>query len=142
MVGNIEFLARSEDTLDPAQRARIYWSQSRLHTLKGDQDAARRRGDAAAALDLADATRHHASLAVGASPRAALGLRPPGPSPRGIRNCIAFQFQIAPPGIRAESDVRFDIARQKKTRAILPLSGSFRAVLTRCHSMTDLTAMP
>ena len=35
-------LARSEDTLDPAQRARIYWSQSRLHTLKGDQDAAAR----------------------------------------------------------------------------------------------------
>jgi len=35
-------LARSEDTLDPAQRARIYWSQSRLHSLKGDQDAASR----------------------------------------------------------------------------------------------------
>lgn len=35
-------LARSKDTLEPAQRARIYWSQSRLHTLKGDQDAAAR----------------------------------------------------------------------------------------------------
>lgn len=35
-------LARSTDTLDPSQRARIYWSQSRLHTLKGDQDAAAR----------------------------------------------------------------------------------------------------
>lgn len=35
-------LARSRDTLEPAQRARIYWSQSRLHTLKGDQDAAAR----------------------------------------------------------------------------------------------------
>ena len=29
-------------TVDPAQRARIYWSQSRLHTLKGNQDAAAR----------------------------------------------------------------------------------------------------
>ena len=35
-------LAQSKDTLDPAQRARLYWSQSRLHTLKGDQDAAAR----------------------------------------------------------------------------------------------------
>lgn len=35
-------LARTADTLDPAQRARIYWSQSRLHTLKGNQDAAAR----------------------------------------------------------------------------------------------------
>ena len=35
-------LARSKDMLDPAQRARIYWSQSRLHTLKGDHDAAAR----------------------------------------------------------------------------------------------------
>jgi tetratricopeptide (TPR) repeat protein len=35
-------LAQSRDTLDPAQRARLYWSQSRLHTLKGDQDAAAR----------------------------------------------------------------------------------------------------
>ncbi len=35
-------LAQSKDTLDPAQRARMYWSQSRLHTLKGDQDAAAR----------------------------------------------------------------------------------------------------
>jgi tetratricopeptide (TPR) repeat protein len=35
-------LARSRDTLEPSQRARIYWSQSRLHTLKGDQDAAAR----------------------------------------------------------------------------------------------------
>ncbi|MDQ3065700.1 MAG: tetratricopeptide repeat protein [Actinomycetota bacterium] len=35
-------LARSEKTVEPAERARIYWSQSRLHTLKGDQDAAAR----------------------------------------------------------------------------------------------------
>lgn len=35
-------LARNNEALDPAQRARIYWSQSRLHTLKGDQDAAAR----------------------------------------------------------------------------------------------------
>jgi len=35
-------LAQSKNTLDPAQRARLYWSQSRLHTLKGDQDAAAR----------------------------------------------------------------------------------------------------
>lgn len=33
-------LARAAAVTDPAQRARIYWSQSRLHTLKGDQDAA------------------------------------------------------------------------------------------------------
>jgi tetratricopeptide (TPR) repeat protein len=35
-------LSRTPPTLDPAQRARIYWSQSRLHTLKGNQDAAAR----------------------------------------------------------------------------------------------------
>jgi tetratricopeptide (TPR) repeat protein len=35
-------LARTPSTADPAQRARIYWSQSRLHTLKGNQDAAAR----------------------------------------------------------------------------------------------------
>ena len=35
-------LARTPQTVDPAQRARIYWSQSRLHTLKGNQDAAAR----------------------------------------------------------------------------------------------------
>ena len=35
-------LARTPATVDPAQRARIYWSQSRLHTLKGNQDAAAR----------------------------------------------------------------------------------------------------
>lgn len=35
-------LARAGDTVDPAQRARLYWSQSRLHTLKGNQDAAAR----------------------------------------------------------------------------------------------------
>ena len=35
-------LARTPTTVDPAQRARIYWSQSRLHTLKGNQDAAAR----------------------------------------------------------------------------------------------------
>ena len=35
-------LARTPPTVDPAQRARIYWSQSRLHTLKGNQDAAAR----------------------------------------------------------------------------------------------------
>lgn len=35
-------LARTPGTMDPAQRARIYWSQSRLHTLKGNQDAAAR----------------------------------------------------------------------------------------------------
>lgn len=35
-------LARTPHTVDPAQRARIYWSQSRLHTLKGNQDAAAR----------------------------------------------------------------------------------------------------
>lgn len=35
-------LAQTADTPDPAQRARIYWSQSRLHTLKGNQDAAAR----------------------------------------------------------------------------------------------------
>jgi tetratricopeptide (TPR) repeat protein len=35
-------IAQSRDTLDPSQRARLYWSQSRLHTLKGDQDAAAR----------------------------------------------------------------------------------------------------
>lgn len=35
-------LARVGDTVDPAQRARLYWSQSRLHTLKGNQDAAAR----------------------------------------------------------------------------------------------------
>jgi tetratricopeptide (TPR) repeat protein len=37
-----EALARASTTVDPAQRARIYWSQSRLHTLKGNQDAAAR----------------------------------------------------------------------------------------------------
>ena len=35
-------LARTPRALDPAQRALIYWSQSRLHTLKGNQDAAAR----------------------------------------------------------------------------------------------------
>jgi tetratricopeptide (TPR) repeat protein len=35
-------LARTSHTVDPAQRARLYWSQSRLHTVKGDQDAAAR----------------------------------------------------------------------------------------------------
>lgn len=35
-------LARTPSHADPAQRARIYWSQSRLHTLKGNQDAAAR----------------------------------------------------------------------------------------------------
>lgn len=35
-------LARTPTTVDPAQRARIYWSQSRLHTLKGNQEAAAR----------------------------------------------------------------------------------------------------
>jgi tetratricopeptide (TPR) repeat protein len=35
-------LARTADTADPAQRARLYWSQSRLHTLKGNQEAAAR----------------------------------------------------------------------------------------------------
>jgi tetratricopeptide (TPR) repeat protein len=35
-------LARTTAVVDPAQRARIYWSQSRLHTLKGNQDAAAR----------------------------------------------------------------------------------------------------
>lgn len=35
-------LARTPTHVDPAQRARIYWSQSRLHTLKGNQDAAAR----------------------------------------------------------------------------------------------------
>ncbi|HUQ23141.1 MAG TPA: tetratricopeptide repeat protein [Gaiellaceae bacterium] len=35
-------LARMPGTADPAQRARIYWSQSRLQTLKGNQDAAAR----------------------------------------------------------------------------------------------------
>ena len=35
-------LARTPPTVDPGQRARIYWSQSRLHTLKGNQDAAAR----------------------------------------------------------------------------------------------------
>jgi tetratricopeptide (TPR) repeat protein len=34
-------LARTSP-VDPAQRARLYWSQSRLHTLKGNQDAAAR----------------------------------------------------------------------------------------------------
>jgi tetratricopeptide (TPR) repeat protein len=35
-------LARTPPSDDPAHRARIYWSQSRLHTLKGNQDAAAR----------------------------------------------------------------------------------------------------
>jgi tetratricopeptide (TPR) repeat protein len=35
-------LARTPSSDDPGQRARIYWSQSRLHTLKGNQDAAAR----------------------------------------------------------------------------------------------------
>ena len=35
-------LARAGQVVDPAQRARIYWSQSRLHTLKGNQDVAAR----------------------------------------------------------------------------------------------------
>src|SRR5918995_2767905 len=35
-------LSRTPPTVDPVQRARIYWSQSRLHTLKGNQDAAAR----------------------------------------------------------------------------------------------------
>ena len=35
-------LSRTPPSVDPAQRARIYWSQSRLHTLKGNQDAAAR----------------------------------------------------------------------------------------------------
>lgn len=35
-------IARTPPSVDPAQRARIYWSQSRLHTLKGNQDAAAR----------------------------------------------------------------------------------------------------
>jgi len=35
-------LARAGHVVDPAQRARIYWSQSRLHTLKGNQDVAAR----------------------------------------------------------------------------------------------------
>jgi tetratricopeptide (TPR) repeat protein len=35
-------LAHTPSAVDPAQRARIYWSQSRLHTLKGNQEAAAR----------------------------------------------------------------------------------------------------
>src|SRR5918994_5553400 len=35
-------LSRTPPAVDPVQRARIYWSQSRLHTLKGNQDAAAR----------------------------------------------------------------------------------------------------
>jgi len=35
-------LARTADSIDAAQRARLYWSQSRLHSLRGDQDAAAR----------------------------------------------------------------------------------------------------
>lgn len=35
-------LARTGEAADPAQRARLFWSQSRLHALKGNQEAAAR----------------------------------------------------------------------------------------------------
>jgi tetratricopeptide (TPR) repeat protein len=35
-------LALAADLLDPAQRARVLWSQSRLHTVRGNQDGAAR----------------------------------------------------------------------------------------------------
>ena len=35
-------LSLSDELLDPAQRARVLWSQSRLHTMRGNQDGAAR----------------------------------------------------------------------------------------------------
>jgi tetratricopeptide (TPR) repeat protein len=61
-------LARTPATADPAQRARIYWSQSRLHTLKGNQDAAARYARKTLALlelgeDVYNTARAHQLLA-------------------------------------------------------------------------------
>ena len=67
-------LARTPQTVDPAQRARIYWSQSRLHTLKGNQDAAARYARKTLALlelgeDVYNTARAHQLLAFIANER-------------------------------------------------------------------------
>ncbi len=56
-------LAQTEDLADPVVRARLYWSQSRLHTLQTDADAAARY--ARKALDLLELTEdtHYAARA-------------------------------------------------------------------------------
>jgi hypothetical protein len=60
------------------------------------------------------------------SPRPALerycggfGLRPRGPRPQGVRNCIGLQFALLPAGIAAERNVRYDIARQKHSDFVI-----------------------
>ncbi|HEX4930909.1 MAG TPA: tetratricopeptide repeat protein [Gaiellaceae bacterium] len=67
-------LARTPPTVDPAQRARIYWSQSRLHTLKGNQEAAARYARKTLELlelgeDVLNAARAHRLLAFIANER-------------------------------------------------------------------------
>jgi len=44
-----------------------------------------------------------------------LGLRPPAAKPRGVRNCIAFRFEVQPPAVRNEPDVIFDVTRQRRS---------------------------
>ena len=67
-------LARTPKSVDPAQRARIYWSQSRLHTLKGNQEAAARYARKTLALlelgeDAFNTARAHRLLAFIANER-------------------------------------------------------------------------
>ena len=44
------------------------------------------------------------------------GLRPIANQPRGVKNCIGIQFQVFPPGIGDEADVKWDISRQGSGR--------------------------
>ena len=67
-------LSRTPPAVDPVQRARIYWSQSRLHTLKGNQDAAARYARKTLELlelgeDLLNTARAHRLLAFIANER-------------------------------------------------------------------------
>lgn len=43
------------------------------------------------------------------------GLRPVMPAPKGIRNCIGFKFQVFPATIGFETDVKWDVTRQKES---------------------------
>lgn len=55
-------LTIAEKTTDPLDRARLWWSQSRLHTLRGDRELASRY--ARLALDTLEATEHSGYAAV------------------------------------------------------------------------------
>ena len=43
------------------------------------------------------------------------GLRPRGPHPRGVRNCIGFMFRVDPLGVQDLPGVSLDVTRQKRT---------------------------